>query len=114
MQGQPDFAALGYKRSVCPRLLFIAESKTRYTLPIPPGITTTELWHDPSRDAAFEQSVQQAYGYMVNNKLKYGMLTSGEVFVFMRRNRQRLELTDVHRTGTSPTPMAAIYYLMQL
>ena len=49
---------------------------------------------------------------MRNNDVRHGLLTSGEVFVFMRREGNSLELADVRRTSTTPTPMAALYYLM--
>lgn len=113
MIGQPDYAAIAYKRDGQPQLLFAAESKTRYTLPIPPGTTTAEFWQDSATRGSIVDAVEQVFGYMLYNDLSYSLLTSGEAFVFMRRTGRSLQLADVRRTSNMPTPMAAIYYLMQ-
>lgn len=112
MLGQPDWAAVGYRPGSQPQLLFVAESKTCQTLPIPPETTTAAVWQDTTSRGSIADAVDHVFGYMLVNDLRYSLLTSGEVFVFMQRNGRSLQVADIHRSRDMLTPMAAVYYLM--
>ena len=57
--------------------------------------------------------MDQVFGYMVQNGLRYSLLTTAETFVFMQREGRSLQVADVLRASDKPTPMAGIYYLLQ-
>ncbi len=111
--GEPDFVATALNLAGQQQLLFVAASKTRMTFFVPSGSTTAEAWQDPDLRSCVSDAVQQVYGYMLHNRLRYSMLTNGESFVFMQRIGTSLWLADVPCTSTNPTPMAGIHHLMQ-
>ncbi|KAK9866711.1 hypothetical protein WJX84_010026 [Apatococcus fuscideae] len=86
-----------------------------------PGFTTchqrdtwgAEAWQDPTLRKSISDGVTQLFGYMMANDMRYSLLTTGELFVFVQREGRSLRVADVHRTSRKPTPMAGIYYLMQ-
>ncbi len=111
--GQPNFIATAFNSAGQEQLLFVAETTTKYTFSVPCGSTTAEAWQDPDLQSCIVDGVKQVYGYMLHNRLRYSMLTTGESFVFMQRIGTTLQLADVPCTSTNPTPMAGIHYLMQ-
>ena len=70
-------------------------------------------WRDPHLHKSIVDGVQQVFGYMVKNDLRYSLLTTGEQWVFMQRDGHSLQVADVQRTSKEPSPMAGIYYLMK-
>lgn len=113
MKGEPDFAATAIDLAGQERLLFAAETTTVMSFPVPYGTTTAEAWQDLERRSSITKAVGQAFGYLLSNDLIYGLLTSGERFVFIQRKGRSIQVADVYRTSREPTPMAAIIYLMQ-
>ena len=83
------------------------------TSSVPDGSTTAEAWQDPTLRKSISDGVTQLFGYMMANDMRYSLLTTGELFVFVQREGRSLRVADVHRTSRKPTPMAGIYYLMQ-
>ena len=79
---------------------------------VPDGSTTAEAWQGPTSQKLIVGGMEQLFGYMKHNNLLYGLLTTGELFVFMQRQGNSLKVADVRRTSNQSTPMAAIYYLM--
>ncbi len=111
--GQPDFVATAFNSGGQERLLFVAESKTKESFSVPDGTTTAAAWQDPALRAGIVDAVDQVFGYMKNNDLRYSLLTTGETFVFMQRHGNSLSVADVQRTSSRPTPMQGIFLLMQ-
>ncbi len=113
MMGQPDFVATGLDITGCQRLLFAAESKTAMSFLVPGGMTTAQAWQDPGLRKGIAKGMGQVLGYMKHNDLTYSLLTTGDRFIFMQREGSSLQIADVLQASKQPTPMAAIYYLMQ-
>ncbi len=56
--GNPDFVAIGRKPDGSEQLLFVAESKTKNSFPVPDGMTTAEAWQDADlQNAHFQGDV---------------------------------------------------------
>ncbi len=111
--GQPDFVATAWNSAGQERVLFVAESKTKESFSVPDGTTTTAAWQHPDLRAGIVDAVDQVFGYMKNDGLRYSLLTTGEMFVFMQRDGNTLMVADVQRTSSRPTPMQGILHLMQ-
>lgn len=111
--GQPDFVAIAIDSAGQSQLLFAAATKTKMAFSIPQGSTTARAWQESKLQEPARAALQQLFGYMTANHLRYSLLTTGEVFVFLQREGRSLQVADVHRTSTEPTPMAGLYYLMQ-
>ena len=110
--GQPDFVLVDFSRLLGPTLLLVAEAKTRYTYPVGPETTAAELYSNPDTRKSVAESVEQAFGYMVNNKLHYSFIFTGEVVTCLKREGRTLLMADVRRDSVAPPALAAIYYLM--
>ncbi|KAK9793447.1 hypothetical protein WJX73_007141 [Symbiochloris irregularis] len=110
--GQPDFVLVGFSRLFGPTLVLVATAKSRYTYPVDPQTTAAELYSNLDTRKAVAESVEQVFGYMLNNQLRYSFIFTGEVVTCLKREGRTLLMADVRRDSAAPPPLAAIYYLM--
>ncbi|KAK9800857.1 hypothetical protein WJX73_000580 [Symbiochloris irregularis] len=111
--GDTDYVAVSHDAdNVVDQLLLALESTTRATFPVPTGKTVAEMWLEPTAWAGIQLPMEQIYGYMSLNGLRYGLITSGELFVLLERNGSCLKVAELRNDNNDPSPTAAIYWLL--
>ncbi|CAB5388973.1 unnamed protein product [Rhizophagus irregularis] len=127
--GQPDFIIVNSNMV----LLMIWECKTKWVLKVLPHediialyVQEKETKEGPyvySNNSSIFGSINQVYGYMCANSLKYGVLSTYDQTWFLKREAVKVEGEDhgrlyvsntVTSTSTSPTLLKSVAYMIDL
>ncbi|PKC08790.1 hypothetical protein RhiirA5_476304 [Rhizophagus irregularis] len=128
--GQPDFIIVNSNMV----LLMIWECKTKWVLKVLPDEDIMALYKQEkeikegpyvcsNNNASIFDSINQVYGYMCANSLKYGVLSTYDQTLFLKREVVKVEGEDYGRlyisntimsASTSPTLLKSVAYIIDL
>ncbi|CAM2699726.1 unnamed protein product [Rotaria socialis] len=104
--GQPDFAF--FHNDI---VKFVIEVKTIWSLTAPDNLAADYRISGPQ----VRLPVEQIFGYMRINNLKYGILTNYESFYFMKREKMLLHIsTAIKSTDVDLSVYRALFYIIHL
>lgn len=104
--GQPDFVF--YYNDL---VKLVIEAKIIWSLTAPDNLAAAYR----ISGTTVRRSVQQTFGYMRLNNLKYGILTNYENFYFMKREKLLLHVsTAVKSTNVDTSVYRVLYYMVHL
>jgi hypothetical protein len=106
-------------------ILAFVEDKTTWDLPYDKALDLLQMWEEDKIELttianttrkSVKEIVEQCYGYLSHNNLRYGMLTCYNVSYFLERPcASTLMISNpIYYDDTNPTLLQCLYYLYHL
>lgn len=84
LKGQPSIVLLGVSKGGNEVPLYPLEVETVFSMPVGEGQSVFGLYTDEVTRGLVDNELAQMYGYMLDNGFRFGVLTNGEDYCFLK------------------------------